>query len=61
MPFEGYSRRELEEAWGRRNEVDFDGLSVPFISRPDLIALKKASERPQDLIDADLLNFVEDE
>ncbi len=39
------------EAWPRRAEVDFDGLLVPFISRQDLIAAKRASGRPQDLLD----------
>lgn len=39
------------EAWPRRLEVDFDGLVVPFISRQDLIAAKRASGRPQDLLD----------
>jgi hypothetical protein len=47
---------EFEEAWGRRIEVDFDGLSVSFISRQDPIASKLASGRPQDLLDADLLS-----
>lgn len=46
----------FEDAWLRRVEVDFDGLLVPFISRLDLIAAKRASGRPQDLIDADLLS-----
>jgi len=47
---------EFEVAWQRREEVDFDGLLVKFISRSDLIAAKKASGRPQDLIDVDLLS-----
>lgn len=38
-------------AWPRRLEVDFEGLLVPFISRQDLIAAKRASGRPQDLLD----------
>jgi len=38
-------------AWRRRVEVDFDGLPVPFISREDLIEAKRASGRPQDLLD----------
>jgi len=45
----------FEQAWKRRVEVDFDGLLVPFISKEDLIAAKRASGRPQDLIDADTL------
>lgn len=46
----------FEDAWSRRREVDFDGLSVPFISKEDLIATKFASGRPQDLIDASVLS-----
>ena len=52
----GIPGMEFEAAWQRREEVDFDGLLVKFISRADLIAAKKASGRPQDLIDADLLS-----
>lgn len=47
---------EFEQAWQRHIEVDFEGLIVRFISREDLIAAKKASGRPQDVIDADLLS-----
>jgi predicted nucleotidyltransferase len=47
---------EFEEAWERRLEVDFDGLLVCFISKEDLITAKRASGRPQDLLDADLLS-----
>ena len=47
---------DFEQAWRNRNEIDFDGLMVPFISKKDLINSKKASGRPQDLIDADLLS-----
>ena len=46
---------DFEKSWGKRREFDFDGLPVFFISKEDLIAIKKASGRPQDLIDADLL------
>lgn len=49
---------EFEKAWQDRVEVDFAGLSVKFISREHLIASKKASGRPQDLIDADLLSRI---
>ncbi len=52
----GISGVEFEEAWGRKIEVKFDGLAVPFISKEDLIATKRASGRPQDLIDADVLS-----
>jgi len=43
------------QAWERRKKVDFDGLVVTFISKEDLITAKRASGRPQDLIDADIL------
>ena len=46
----------FSEAWERRETVWFDGLQVFFISKNDLIAAKRASGRPQDLIDADLLS-----
>jgi predicted nucleotidyltransferase len=52
----GISGVEFEEAWDRRKEVDFDGLTVPFISKEDLITTKRASGRPQDLIDVDVLS-----
>lgn len=47
---------KFEECWKRRFDVDFDGLKVSFISKQDLITAKRASGRPQDLIDADLLS-----
>ena len=52
---------EFEEAWKKRVEIDFDGLLVTFISREDLITAKRASGRPQDLIDADTLTTISDE
>ena len=45
----------FEKCWSRRQIVDFDGLKVNFISKQDLVTAKRASGRPQDLIDADLL------
>jgi hypothetical protein len=47
---------QFHEAWERRETVRFDDLPVFFISRQDLITAKRASGRPQDLIDADLLS-----
>ena len=46
---------EFKQAWQRRVEVDFDGLTVPFISREDLIKAKQAAGRPQDLVDLQAL------
>jgi hypothetical protein len=42
----------FEEAWRNRVEVDFEGLVVRFISKPDLIKAKLAAGRAQDLKDA---------
>ena len=46
---------EFEDAWNRRILVEVDNLSVPFISRDDLIANKKATGRPQDISDVQRL------
>jgi len=47
---------DFEEAWGRRVDVQIDDdLSVPFISRQDLLIAKLAAGRAQDLIDVDAL------
>src|SRR5450432_1799134 len=47
---------EFEEAWGRRVDVRIDdNLSVPFISREDLVVAKLSAGRAQDLIDVDAL------
>jgi len=47
---------EFEAAWSRRVHVQIDdNLSVPFISRQDLLVAKLAAGRAQDLIDVDSL------
>ncbi len=45
----------FESAWEKKVDVNFDELLVSFISREDLIRAKRASGRPQDLMDADAL------
>ncbi len=42
---------EFESAWNHRLEAELEGLNIPFISKADLIRSKRASGRPQDLID----------
>jgi len=42
----------FESAWANRENVQLEGLVIPFISKTDLIKAKEASGRPQDLIDA---------
>jgi hypothetical protein len=39
----------------RRVRASWDGVSVSVISRADLIAIKRASGRPQDLLDVEAL------
>ena len=48
----------FNEAWQRRVTEDIEGVEMHFISKPDLIAAKRAAGRPQDLIDADLLEKI---
>ena len=45
----------FDEAWAQREEVSFDGVRMPFISKQHLILAKRAAGRAQDLIDVDLL------
>ena len=42
----------FEAAWANREEVQVEGLVIPFISKTDLIRAKEAGGRDQDLIDA---------
>ncbi len=46
------------EAWPNRVEGTYGETKVPFIGLADLIRAKRASGRPQDLIDAELLERV---
>jgi hypothetical protein len=45
----------FEDAWRDRTEVEIDGLRIPVIGRMHLILNKRTVGRPQDLLDADLL------
>lgn len=45
----------FEDAWRDRAIVEIDGLHVPVIGRMHLILNKRTVGRPQDLLDADLL------
>ena len=50
----------FEESWQNRVIVDFDGIASANPARSDLIRNKRASGRPQDLIDADNLERAPD-
>lgn len=45
----------FQEAWRDREVVEVDGQATPIISRHHLIRNKRATGRPQDLVDADRL------
>jgi len=51
----GVSGLSFEEAWPHRTTVRIGELSVAVIGREDLIRNKRATGRPQDLVDADRL------
>lgn len=46
---------QFETAWNSRDHVEIEGLRIPVISRRHLILNKRTVARPQDLLDADLL------
>ena len=49
---------DFETAWAGRTQATVDGNVYAVIGRQDLIANKRASGRPLDLIDADKLERV---
>jgi len=50
---------DFEEAWLSRDCLSIWNLSVPFISKDDLVTSKRASGRPQDLLDLQALTETE--
>ncbi len=46
---------DFDRVYSRRLALDWQGVAVSLVSREDLIRLKRASGRPQDLVDAELL------
>jgi hypothetical protein len=51
----GVSGLSFAEAWPNRVEHATGGLVVPFLGRADLLRNKRASGRPKDLADLDVL------
>ncbi|MBU6174907.1 MAG: hypothetical protein KGQ60_13940, partial [Planctomycetes bacterium] len=47
---------DFNRAWDRRISIEIDGVCVNVLGREDLIANKRASGRPKDLVDADTLD-----
>lgn len=50
---------QFENAWHDRAEIDIEGLRIPVIGKTHLIVNKRTVRRPQDLLDADLLEASE--
>lgn len=48
---------EFPAAWDRRVTAQFEEVPVDLLSRDDLLMAKKATGRPQDLLDANLLDL----
>jgi hypothetical protein len=46
---------DFERAWQHRSIVDCEGTPIMLVTRAELARLKRASGRPQDLLDAALL------
>ncbi|GMV23654.1 MAG: hypothetical protein AB7L71_17360 [Vicinamibacterales bacterium] len=51
----GISGVDFSDAWERRMEIRIGTLTIGTIGRQDFIANKKASGRPKDLLDLELL------
>lgn len=51
----GISGVGFAEAWPNRAEHAIGGLAVPFLGRDDLVRNKRATRRPKDLADLDVL------
>lgn len=50
----------FEEAWQRRETMEYQGASFFVVSREDLIAAKRAAGRPVDLEDVQMLQLAEE-
>ena len=51
----GISGVSFKEAWPRRVVLDIEGMTVPVLGRMDFVTNKRASGRPKDHLDLDLL------
>jgi hypothetical protein len=50
----------FDQVWRNRVEVEVDGVTIPFISRADLILNKRQTGRLRDLADAEELERIRD-
>jgi hypothetical protein len=47
----------FDEAWADRTESSYDGVPIHILGKDSLIKAKKATGRPQDILDMDRLNL----
>lgn len=47
-----------EEAWASRATLELEGLAIPILGRAELVRNKRATDRPKDRFDLDLLGEV---
>jgi len=52
---------EFDECWKERLDVQMEGFTVPFIGLEGLKANKRASGRPQDTVDVEILEGLTDD
>ncbi|PRQ02600.1 nucleotidyl transferase AbiEii/AbiGii toxin family protein [Enhygromyxa salina] len=55
--FEG----ELDLVWNSRTQVQFEAGSICVVSKPGLMTLKRRAGRPQDMVDIQLLEMLDDD
>ncbi len=51
----------FDEAWSNRAKSSYGGIPVHFLGKAELILAKRASGRPQDLLDVEWLAASEDD
>jgi hypothetical protein len=51
----GITGVQFADAWSRRVVLEIEGATVPVLGRADFVANKRASGRPKDLLDLELL------
>jgi hypothetical protein len=52
---------QFEDAWDHRIDVSIGEATAPFIGRAELIANKRAANRPQDIADVERLTRADDQ
>ena len=56
----GIKAINFESAWKKRKRIKFDDIPVNIIDKKNLIKIKKALNRPQDILDIEKLKMVKE-